>query len=267
MKALLRLFAILAAGCGLLSACQFPAPVGNAADGGLDATLWFQTSAEYRAAAGGIYREAERALAGAAREAGEKPPAVILDVDETVLDNSPYQAQLVLNGANFSEATWDDWVSRGSAAAVPGAVEFVNRALAFGIRVVYVTNRACGPRPRSPDRCAQKTDTIANLRRVGIKHVAAGDVLLRGENGWGSEKESRRRKVEETHRIVLLIGDQLSDFVAGTSSLPASERIAVAARYAERWGTTWFMLPNPVYGDWARPEVVGRPKTRALRGY
>lgn len=218
----------------------------------LDAILWMQTSVEYASVALQSYRDAERQLDVALADtswsalverpggAGALPPAVILDVDETVLDNSAYAARRLLAGERYTPASWAEWVEEASAPAVPGAVEFLREARARGITVFFVTNRDS----------ALEAATRRNLARVGIPADGAEDVvLMRGERpGWGSDKTSRREHVGRMYRVLLLVGDDMNDFVPARESLAA--RRELWARHADRWGRSWIALPNPTYGSW-----------------
>jgi acid phosphatase len=219
----------------------------------LNAVLWVQSSVEYEATTRQAFRLAEVRLAEAlddpgwtaVLEQGESlsglPPAVILDVDETVLDNSPFQARLIRDRRNFESKAWSAWTAEARARAIPGALEFVRRADSLGVRVFYVTNR---------DR-ADEEATRRNLEELGFAFDNAMDVLLtRGERPeWGSDKESRRAHVARTHRVLLLIGDDLNDFVSGARETHEA-RLVLARRHEEAWGQRWIVLPNPTYGSW-----------------
>ena len=221
----------------------------------LDATLWIQTSSEYAAVSRSVYLAAARDLptllsdsaTSAALEQGgdfsSLPPAVILDVDETVLDNSPYQARLLITGQPYDSDTWAAWVDEGNAAPVPGALEFAEAATRLGISVFYVTNR----------RHSQEAATRLNLVALGFPVRDDLDaVLTRDERPeWSRAKSSRRAVVASTHRVVILLGDDLNDFV-DVEGLTVAERDAVAEEYGDYWGTRWRMLPNPTYGSWER---------------
>jgi acid phosphatase len=227
---------------------------GNTSLEGLNATLWTQQSAEYRASAEQAYRTASRmldlALADPAWTAvpeqegdpSHLPPAVILDVDETVLDNSPYQARLIVDGSEYPEG-WDAYVREATAPPVPGALGFTRYAAERGVTVFYVTNR---------DAQLEEA-TEKNLERAGFPVAKNLDVLLmRGEReGWGSDKSSRRAYVAGTHRILILAGDDLNDFIP-VSQASIEERDRLEADYASHWGARWIMLPNPAYGSWER---------------
>lgn len=221
---------------------------------GLNATLWTQRSVEYDGIAWQAYVVArimlERALEdpswSAALEqsdaSAELPPAVILDVDETVLDNSPYQARLVLDEGVFERETWDAWVLESAAEAVPGALEFCQYAASRGVTVVYLTNR----------RAHLEEATRANLAALGFPIDEDIDaVLTRGERPeWDfSDKGPRRQHVAATHRILLLIGDNMGDFVSAASGTVA-ERATFAGEHADWWGRRWIVLPNSQYGSW-----------------
>jgi acid phosphatase len=227
---------------------------GNTSLEGLNATLWTQRSAEYRASTEQAYRAASRmvdqgladpewtAAPEQEDDQGGLPPAVILDVDETVLDNSPYQARIIVEGKEYPEG-WDAWVRESSAPPVPGAIEFARRAAQRGVTVFYVTNRDA----------ALEQATERNLESLGFPLAADVDVLLmRGErDGWGSDKASRRAHVASTHRVLILAGDDLNDFIS-VSRASIEERDRLEAEYASHWGVKWIMLPNPIYGSWER---------------
>ncbi|MEZ5313445.1 MAG: HAD family acid phosphatase [Thermoanaerobaculia bacterium] len=167
-------------------------------DDRLNAVLWVQTSAEYRTLAETTWsaasRALERALADphwtAALEQTDDPaglpPAVIVDVDETVLDNSPFEAESLLAGRTFERESWLAWITSASAPAVPGALGFARRADALGVTIFYVTNRDTG----------EEDGTRRNLARLGFPIRDETDtVLLRGERpGYVSDKTSRRAR-------------------------------------------------------------------------
>ena len=237
--------ALLAVGCG---AARSP-------DTTLSAVLWVQSSAEYEAATAGTYTSASRALelghadsswTAATEQDGEYrhlPAAVILDVDETVLDNTPYQARLIEDGDTYGPESWGAWVAEARAPAISGALEFTRGAARAGITVFYVTNRDS----------ALEDATRANLERLGFPLAVQEDVILtRGERPeWGSDKSSRRAHIAQRYRIVLLVGDDLADFVAADRA-SVSERRALVERFRANWGTRWIVLPNPMYGSWER---------------
>lgn len=228
----------------------------------LNSLLWMQTSIEYRHNAIQAYRLAEAMLLDALRDhdwtaALEQspgfqnlPPAVILDIDETVLDNSPSEAEYMQRGSGaFTEAGWEDWVNRAAAKPIPGAAAFLQLAEAKGVEAFYITNR----------EKSQEAKTIENLRTVGLPFADEEHVLTTGEMpDWPSEKTSRRRYLANRYRILLLIGDDAGDFLAGVRSNLA-EREAAMAPHESYLGTRWIVLPNPAYGSWERAISGGRP--------
>lgn len=223
----------------------------------LSATLWAQTAVEHDAACLQAYRQArdlldrglkDRKWTAALEQSGDirkLPPAVIMDIDETVLDNSANEARAVLTGAEFTTAAWDEWVSESAAGALPGAVEFTQYARSRGVTVFFVTNR----------EAKHEQATRRNMLRLGFplevaKGPASDTVLTRGERpDWNSEKAARRHYIAQSYRVLLLIGDDLGDFISNVRASVA-ERRRMAALHAERWGTRWIVLPNPMYGSW-----------------
>lgn len=217
----------------------------------LQGALWMQTAAEYRILAETTYRMAGEALRDAladpawsaaieqGADPGKLPAAIILDLDETVLDNSPFQGEQVLRREPFSEAFWGEWVALEKATAIPGAVEFLDQARSQGVKIFFVTNRTLAEEPA----------TLENLAALGIPSTA-DEILSNKENGWSSDKTERRRYVAKDHRILLLLGDDLGDFLP--ARLPPADRIKAAQEYSDWWGRRWFLLPNPMYGSWDR---------------
>ncbi|MGH8028562.1 MAG: 5'-nucleotidase, lipoprotein e(P4) family [Arenimonas sp.] len=261
-----------------------PAPVVEVvpANDNLNAVLWLQGSVEYRLIAGQTWRSAlaqlDKAIKSPDWDALPKeardgavarglPMAVIVDVDETVLDNSIYQARLVANSGAFDEATWDAWVQEQAAPAVPGALPFAQNAARRGVEVFYISNRTQ----------AQAAPTLANLKALGFPSADADHYLGKGAPvadcvPTGSDKGCRRRAVGRTHRVLLQVGDQLGDFVDIADNSPPGREAAVAS-YRGWIGERWFVLPNPTYGswepalfgnDWKKSEAQRREAKRAM---
>jgi 5'-nucleotidase (lipoprotein e(P4) family) len=241
----------------LLTSCQTPTAIDGSSNEGLDSVLWMRTSAEYYALTEQAYRLAalqvdqalrpENAAWTAAIEQTSDfehlPLAAILDVDEVVLDTLSFQAGLVKQGEPFGVSSWGDWVRKENAPAIPGAVEFAKYARERGIEIFYVTNRDS----------ELEEPTLRNLRTLGFSVDADGaNLLSKGERaGWGSDKASRRQFIANTHRVVLIIGDDLNDFVSG-SRTTSQARVSLAQRWQSHWGTRWIVTPNSVYGGWER---------------
>lgn len=226
----------------------------------LNATLWTQTSAEYRAAALEIYANARKALDAAldnpfAKGALEEttndptqPPAVILDLDETVLDNGEFESRAIRAHTTYDSKMWKAWTAEGAARAVPGAAEFLEYARSRGVTPFYITNRDLEEEP----------GTRSNLEKLGLPLDPKIDtLLLQGKNGWTtSDKSPRRAHVAASHRVLLVIGDDLNDF-APASGKTLAERNAIVDSARNWWGEVWFILPNPMYGSWERAVVTG----------
>jgi 5'-nucleotidase (lipoprotein e(P4) family) len=227
------------------------------------AVLWTQSSAEYRALALQAFNLArlrvDQDLARHRSRRRMKPPAIIVDADETVLDNSRFQAELVLRNVAFTSQAWQDWINRAEAGAVPGALEFLNYSFRHGVRVFYITNR----------RQTEKAGTVANLKKLGFPNVSEETVMIR-EQGTTASKESRRQSVRSRYRVVLLVGDNLNDFNDDFTGKSIADRKAQVDRERAEFGTQFIVVPNPMYGDWesaiygnASSEAEKRERRRA----
>ena len=226
------------------------------------ATSWMRHSLEYQFLAGQVFRHATQALAAAITETGTAsieqhamadfmtlPPAVVVDIDETSIDNLDFTSALTTSGRYFDPNLWTAWVQDDqNGRAIPGVVTFVREARARGARVVFMTNRAC-PSNVGP-ACLEKDSTMKTLARIGIPDVDPADVLLAGgiEN-VPSDKRGRRELIAKTHRIVMLVGDDLQDFVPADMALRMRRNRAPGLG---QFGVRWFLLPNPLYGSWER---------------
>jgi acid phosphatase len=274
MRAMLPVPALavaLLAGCASLSIAP-PAPVAQATqqvqvpppDDSLNATAWFQTSVERDLVFREIYRAAGEKLATAladkswdALPRGDRdndpralPPAIIVDVDETVLDNSPNQVRQIRKGGEFNDVDWDAWVQQRAAKPLPGALEFLNAAARQGVTVFYISNRSA----------AQSAATVDNLRQAGFPIAGAGQFLgkgtpVQGCTAKGSDKGCRRRSVGRSYRVLMQFGDQVGDFVDIAANTGDGRRAAIAP-YIDWVGERWWTLPNPVYGSW-EPALFG----------
>lgn len=241
----------------------------------LVATLYQQQAVELRRLSAQAYALAALRLPLALKQPGSsaleqadggvgKPPAVIFDVDETVLDNSPFQARSILgNIRRFDLGLWDQWIGERAAAPMEGAVNFVKVLRQAKVRVVYITNRECKPRPTLADPCPQHADTLANLNAAGLGPVVPADLMLKGQNGWPSEKAPRRIAVAATHRIIMSLGDQFSDMMSVTYKDDSDARRRIAAQHQGLWDSRWVVIPNPTYGYWL--DVLPEPQSQSLR--
>ena len=231
------------------SAAQ-PAPANN--DYQIAATLYMQKAAEYRALAyqaNNIARwRLDEDLAGRTKNdipkaERKKPRAIMVDIDETVLDNSAYQGQSIISHQGFDIKSWYAWGEMRKAKAVPGAVDFLNYAASKGVKIFFVSNRD------EP----QKQATIDNLIKVGFKNVGPDNVLLRQFDAAGkpiSTKEIRRAMIREKYRIVFSMGDNMDDHSAEYERKSTAERFALADRDHDLFGKKYIVLPNAMYGTW-----------------
>lgn len=202
--------------------------------------LWTQTSGERVALAYQAFAMARMSLDRDLRvnRRNRVKRAVIVDVDETVLDNSPYQAMLVKTRRSYESKTWNEWCQKAQAAAIPGAVEFLQYANARGVRVFYISNR----------RETEKQCTAQNLKKAGFPDVSDATVLVRTD---ASSKEPRRQTVAAKHRVVLLIGDNLNDFAElFEKSKTIESRLAAVDQNKSNFGPRFIVLPNVMYGAW-----------------
>ena len=205
------------------------------------AVLWQQTAAEYKALCYQAFNIAQFRIQTMPEDQlrGGKVPAVVLDLDETVLDNSPYNGYLILENKNYERSSWEEWISREEAELIPGASTFIDFLHEKGIEVYFISNRT------EPEL----SSTINNLKTKGID-VDKEKVLLRKDS---REKNLRRMKVAEQNNIIMLIGDNLGDFNnVFEEDVTITERKARVDKFKEKFGAKFIILPNPMYGDWER---------------
>jgi acid phosphatase len=247
---------------GLLSAC---ASRHSYQDTDIDALLWSTASAEYDVIARQIFSQAKRQLAklieSPATAALEQDPeqsrhlplAVIVDVDDTLLSNGQYHYGLLAAGKRFDKESWGAWIDQAQARAIAGSLEYTQFAAEKGVRVFYVSNRDV----------AHLDGTRRNLQQLGFPVDEDGSnlLLLNGAEGWSWDKGSRRAYIAKNYRVLQIIGDGLGDFMSGTSSMSLAEQRRASAHYMSHWGERWFMLPNPVYGDWESAILKGEDMT------
>jgi len=236
--------ALAATGCASGSPPSSVAPAAQAA--AQPPTLpesirWVQSSAEYMAATVQTYRIATSRVETAARGRAAGSWAVVLDADETVINNTPYQAGLALEGARHTAERFTDWVRKKAATPVPGAAAFLTRVRELGGRIAIVTNRL-----------QIECDDTAEVLRMNA--LAFDAVLCRPDGAPTSAPKTPRfdavaagqTAVSRTPvEILAFVGDNIQDFPNATQALRAQ---GVAA-FSE-FGVRWFVLPNPMYGSW-----------------
>lgn len=260
-------FAVTARRVVLLCCIAFSTLVARAAEPisareQVNAALWMQSAAEYSALTQQTYAQAAHRLTAlrnsnstasveqmALGNFAGKPPAVVLDIDETVLDNLPFNTQLINNGQSFDAAAWQTWIMAAKAAALPGAPEFIRKARQLGYHVIFISNRSCNANGRYDTQgrntdCPQKAATLLNLSRALGYTPQDSEVLLSNEQRGRDDhdKQARRREIAQQYRIVMLLGDDLNDFIRRADYRDR--------RDARNWGNRWFILPNPLYGSW-----------------
>src|SRR5262252_7426569 len=204
------------------------------------ATLWQQAAGEARAVQYQTYLLARLLLNRDLRNhriRGRR--AIIVDVDETILDNSRYQGMLIQKGVTYPEG-WTDWCNRAEATPIPGAVDFLRYANSRGVRVFYVTNR----------KLAEKDGTSRNLKQLGFPEVNDETLQVRTDTA-SDTKEPRRQAIASHYHVVLLMGDNLNDFsdVFEKSNF-FSSGTATTEKNRSQFGTRFIVLPNSMYGDW-----------------
>lgn len=217
------------------------------------ATLWTQRAVEYKANALTVYALARLRLdealvdrnwtAAPAEQQGDfqnLPPALVLDVDETLLDNSKYQVWMMRTNQSFSTKSWNQFCAAQISAAIPGAVEFTKYAESKGVKVFYVTNRGV----------ETEKDTRENMAKLGFPLGGNVDTfLMQGEKpDWTGAKSTRRAAIARDYRVLLNIGDNLGDFDDRYRSSEA-ERMKAFEAGMPYWGKQWLMLSNPTYGS------------------
>lgn len=202
------------------------------------ATNWYQKSAEMRACYYQSFNLAKLQLKmNFDNYSGEKPPAVVLDIDETILDNSPFQVHLIRTGQSYNSKLWKEWTDQKNAKALPGAVEFTKFAQKLGVEVIYISNR----------KVDALGETIENMKAYDFPNADTSFVMLKKET---SDKTARREKVKESYDILLYIGDNLTDFTEGYAERDNDLGFALVDEDKELFGTKYIVLPNPMYGNW-----------------
>jgi 5'-nucleotidase (lipoprotein e(P4) family) len=197
-------------------------------------------SAEYATITRQTYRLAGDAVRRAAQAAGRTPWAVVLDLDETVLDNSAYQLERASYGLPFESASWAAWTERREAGAVPGVSEFIANVHQLGGHVVWISNR----------NTSVESPTKANLQSLGVWN---DDDRLCLQRDSQHTKRLRRAEVVSgsgncawpgtSMKVIAFVGDQMGDFPTADENIPETGSDAA-------FGRTCFLLPNPMYGDW-----------------
>jgi len=201
------------------------------------AVLYQQTAAEYRALCYQAFNVAKYQLDQNLRIMGlQKQQAIVLDIDETVLDNSPYEAKCILENVNYPDY-WDEWMDASNAKPVPGVLEFLKYAESKGIEIYYITNR----------KEKYRDQTLKNLKMLGFPNAENKYLMLKTDD---SSKKGRRDIVSETTKIIMLIGDNLNDFSEVFEKKSIAERFELTDEIQQEFGKRFIVLPNAMYGEW-----------------
>jgi acid phosphatase len=224
----------------------------------LGANVYLQTSGEYRACCQMIYRCAGDRLATIAAEQtkSEKPLAVVLDLDETVFDNSAFQTFLYRNNLEYTDELWSVYEREHArdVTLIPGAKEFLEKARELGVTPVLLSNRLH----------ENQAGSLAALEHLGIKVLDPAKEVFLKVSPKESNKTARREQVAAQYNVVMFIGDNLRDFSETEFAakkapegatldwflVEIKRRLTEVDKAAAHWGRDWFILPNPVYGEW-----------------
>lgn len=206
-------------------------------NGKVYSALWQQNAGEFRALCYQAYNIATEIVKEKTSMEHFRPIAIVTDIDETFLDNSPYAVTRALKGKEFDQQSWLEWTSKGEAVAFPGSVEFFNYAASRNVAVFYISNRNEN----------DKAGTIKNLKELGFPYADEEHVLVMKDT---SNKEERRRQVLKDYEIFLFLGDNLSDFSEVFYHKSEEERNRLTDEYSAEFGKRFIVLPNSGYGDW-----------------
>jgi len=210
----------------------------------LMSVLWHQTAAEYRALCYQAYNIATEKLQIALNEKPTKPLAVVVDIDETILDNSPYNAGNISGILSYPDDFYR-WINSANCQPVPGSLEFLQFAAKNDVAVFYITNR----------RDKGKAGTIENLNKLGFPNVNEETVFCKTDK---SSKQPRRDKILEDHDITLLIGDNLLDFADMFKAKTIDLRYDAVDSEKDSFGDKFIILPNAMHGEWIK--MINRPE-------
>lgn len=226
-------------------------------------TLWYQNAAEVDALYQQGYNVATNKLKELLKQPTEKPYSIVLDIDETVLSNIPFQVKMIKDGTAFNPKLWDEWVQKAEATPVAGAKEFLQFADKNKVQIYYISDRTD----------AQVDATIKNLEAQGLP-VQGRDHLMFKKEGDKS-KEGRRQEVIKHTNLVMLFGDNLVDF-AEFSTKSEADRDKMFEQLKAEFGDKFIIFPNPMYGSWESAVYQGEKKDgkgqsearlNALKGY
>ena len=225
--------------------------------------LWYQNAAEVDALYQQGYNVATNKLKELLKQPTNKPYSIVLDIDETVLNNIPFQVKMVKDGTAFNPKLWDEWVQKAEATPVAGAKEFLQFADKNKVQIYYVSDRTD----------SQVDATIKNLEAQGLPVQGRDHIMLKKEGD--KSKEGRRQEVIKHTNLVMLFGDNLVDF-AEFSTKSEADRDKMFEQLKAEFGDKFIIFPNPMYGSWESAVYKGEKKDgkgqsearmNALKGY
>lgn len=205
--------------------------------GPLWGAVWQQKASEYKALCYQAYNFAKFRLDFLLLEPHTKPLAIVTDIDETILDNSPYQVHIAQKNEEYADATWIEWTEKVDCDTVPGALNFFRYAKSKGVEVFYITNRLE----------VERAVTLKDIQRWNFPDAKDNHLYMKTTT---SGKEARRQEVAKTHEIIMLFGDNLSDFSPVFDKQSTDKRNALTQSNADLFGSKFIVLPNAMYGDW-----------------
>ena len=226
-----------------LSGCSASLNAHNPTDAKLGVE-WMQSSGEYDALSYQAFNTAKQAFL---KNKVKGKNAVVVDLDETMINNSAYAAWQVKNNKSYSPESWNQWCEAREATEIPGAVDFANFVVKNGGDMFYVSNRK------------QKVydATVDNLKALNFPQVDAKHILLKEKS---SDKASRINKIlKDGYKVVLMVGDNLNDFGSDVYHKTNKERVAYVKTHKNNYGTKWIMLPNPNYGGFQTSDLSIKP--------
>lgn len=206
-------------------------------NGKVYSALWQQNAGEFRALCYQAYNIGKMRIDEHLKNKVKKPLAIITDIDETFLDNSPYAVTEAEKGKEYDAKTWANWTAKAEARAYPGSVNFFNYVASKNVTVFYITNRDQN----------DKAGTLKNLQNLGYPFADEAHLMLRKDT---SDKEARRLEVLENYDVILYLGDNLADFSKIFNKKPQAERNELVDQNSNQFGSRFIVLPNSGYGDW-----------------
>ena len=145
---------------------------------------------------------------------------VVLDLDETVLDNRAY----FIGYGDYKPDAWKQWLLLGEAPAIAGSLKFIQFLTVNHIAFAFLSGR----------REAQRASTLQNLKDLGIPTTVPvlmkPDAYMEGKTAVAFKQEHRcGLEAQSGVKVWMLIGDQASDLRGNCR------------------GSYQLKLPNPIY--------------------